>query len=168
MLILGIDPGVAPAMALYGGPDFTPVIFPPMGVSRASTKGSKKVIRIDPDEAAIINVFNAHWPDMVAVELVGTMPGQGISSAGHFLHAAGLVTGIALGRGCRVTKVRPQEWQRAFKMPVGDDLSRQHCCRLFPEMAPKFALKKTHNEADALLIAVYIWCMEMGAPVPRC
>lgn len=172
MVVLGIDPGVAPAMALYGGPETCPLVFPPMGVSHESkkvvAKKVKTVERTDPDEASILNIMGSYKPDVAAVELVGTMPGQGISSAGRFMYSAGLVAGMALGKGCRLIKVRPQEWRKALGMQIGKDISRQTCVRLFPWMAPKFALVKNHNEADALLIAVYVYCREMGLPVPRC
>lgn len=172
MIVLGIDPGVSPAMALYGGPDCCQLIFPPMGVSRASKKivnGKVKAVkRIDPDEAAILDIVERYKPDIAAVELVNLMPGQGISSGGRFMYATGLVTGLARGKGCRVVKVRPPEWQRAYGMSVGQDISREHCATLFPWMADKFAKKGSHNELDAVLIALYIWCQEMGVPVPRC
>lgn len=171
MKVLAFDPGVAPAGAIYEGPGVTPLIFPPMGVERPSVKKvdgkQKKVMRKDPDEAALLEIYNLHWPDIVGIENVNTMPGQGIASSGRFMEAKGLLRGIGLGRGCRIITVRPNEWQRAYKMPVGDDISRQTCVRMFPELAHYFRLKGSHNEADALLISIFIWCKENGREVPR-
>lgn len=172
MIVLACDPGVSPALAVYGGPQFAPVVFPPLGISRETKKKvdgkTKTVKRADPDEAAILSAFDTYRPDIFVIEQVGTRPDQGIASTGRFMESTGLVRGIALGKGCRVTRVLPNTWQRAFKMPKGDDISRQVCTRLFPFMADKFKLVKSHNECDALLMAVYIWCLETGTPLPVC
>jgi len=171
MKVLSFDPGVAPAAALYEGPGITPLIFPPMAVERPSIKKvdgkQKKVIRKDPDEAALLGIYNDNWPDVVSVEKVASMPGQGISSTARFMEATGMLCGMALGRGCRLIRVPPNEWQRAYKMPVGDDISRQVVVRMFPELVSYFRFKVSHNEADALLMAIYIWCKLNGKELPR-
>lgn len=167
MRVLGIDPGVAPAMALYEGPSYGPLVFPPMGIKRKTKVGGKFVERADPDEPKILDIFEQYKPDVVAIEKVSAMPNQGISSTARFMFSAGLVTGIALGKSCRTIRVLPNEWQRAFRMPAGDDISRQICSRLFPWMASQFARVKDHNESDALLIAVYVWHQVSGVELPR-
>lgn len=172
MVVLGADPGTSPAFGLYGGPECCPMVFAPMGVTRDAKKvvdgKSKTVQRTDPDVPGILHIIDTYRPDICAIELVGSMPGQGVSSMFRFGHASGLLEGIVQGRGIRLTKVRPQAWKKAFRMPDGKDMSRQICVRLFPFLAKDLALVKSHNQADALLLAVYAYCLETGTPFPLC
>jgi crossover junction endodeoxyribonuclease RuvC len=167
MTVIGLDPGVAPSAAIYSGPEDMPAVFAPMGVARQATKDGKKVVRTDPDTAAIIELFDRYKPDVAVVELVGVISGQGLSSGARFMHAAGLLEGIALARGCRLLLPRPQLWRKAWGLPEGKDFSRQTCLRLFPNMVRDFKLKNSHNQADALLLAIWGWASVNDLSVPK-
>ena len=91
----------------------------------------------------------------IAVEDVHTMPGQGISSSGKFMRAAGATEAVAALVGDEVVLVRPQVWKKHHGL-IGKDknASLELAQRIWPD-AP-LNLKKHHGRADALLMALWI------------
>jgi len=92
---------------------------------------------------------------MVFVEQVSARPGQGVTSMFRFGESFGLVKGVCAGIGLPLTLVTPQEWRRGMRVPTGKDGSRQRILELQPELAKRFARKKDHGRADAMLIALH-------------
>ncbi len=184
--VAAFDPGTDPAAAIYGGPDY--VVIPPetFGLKRNVKKPAKmnkatgavtpaKVgVKTDPDEGALTKFLTDHMPDLIGVEAYGVRPagagGQGVASQARYIHAAGLIRGVALGVASltngRVTTIQPQEWRKAFRMPSGKEQSLLVIARTWPSLYPLFPLKSDHDRADAFLIAAYLWHREMGVPVP--
>lgn len=179
---LFFDPGVAPAAALYCGPGQLIRVWAPMGITQTVTKQaaitrSGKVLprregeKTEMDSAAVVSAILESQPHLVGIEKVGPSPGAGVTSMFRFGAAwgeiKGIVRGIAAGRSApRLTEVNPQEWRRAWRLSQGKEQSRIVVQRVFPAIALQFEKKKTHNEADALLGAAYIWHRETGIPLP--
>jgi crossover junction endodeoxyribonuclease RuvC len=163
LVVCAFDPGVSPSMAIYAGPDYAPFLDTDLGVSRTRGDGKK---RSDPDVATIMANLDKYGPTVGAVEIVSSRPGEGVASAARFANAAGLLEGIMLGRRMSVKRIAPVTWRKAFKMQPGKEMSRQVCARLFPGSVASFSRVKDHNVADALLMAVLLWCRESGVPVP--
>jgi len=92
----------------------------------------------------------------VAVEKAGTMPRQGISSSGRFMHGHGLWMGILAALKIPHQIVSPQRWKQVTLDGMGKDkdASRMRAQQLFPHI--DLSLKKHHGRADALLIAEWL------------
>lgn len=173
LTVCACDPGVSLNVAIYAGPEFTPALFPDMGTKRKDSAGRD---RTDPDVAAFLDTLDQYRPTIGGVEAVGPMRGkvgadgqggrQGVASTARFMKAAGLVEGVYYGRGMRVVLIAPQTWRKAFRLPAGKDQSRVACTRMFPSMAASFKRIQDHNIADALLMAVWVWCRETGSRFP--
>ncbi len=101
--------------------------------------------------------------DMVVIEFVHAMPGEGVVSVFSF----GKSTGTAFGAVESIhspdpVEVAPQAWQNFFKRLLNIDLktkfkevTREVAAQLFPLQSALFLRKKDHNTADAALLAVY-------------
>ncbi len=144
---IGIDPGLSGAIALLRNGEYAEVWdMPTMG--RGS--GNKQQIN-----AAEVGKLLRNCPPCTAyVELVGAMPGQGVSSMFNFGKAAGAVLGALGALQFPVVEVTPQRWKRAFDL-IGKekDLARTAAQQLMP--AAPLSLKKHCGRADALLLALY-------------
>ena len=91
----------------------------------------------------------------IAVEDVHTMPGQGISSSGKFMRAAGAIEAVATMMGDSMVLVRPQVWKKYHGLIGTEKAASLELARsLWPEAPLK--LKKDHNKADALLMALWL------------
>lgn len=91
----------------------------------------------------------------IAVEDVGVRPGQGIASTGKFMRAAGAIEAVATMTGDSMVLVRPQVWKKHHNLIGTDKAASLELARsLWPEAPLK--LKKDHNKADALLIALWL------------
>lgn len=93
----------------------------------------------------------------VAVEQVGAMPKQGISSTAKFMRAAGSIETVGQFLGGEFKLVTPQAWKKHHGLigSVKKD-SLVLARKLFPSAALTRA--KDHGRADALLIA--LWLLE--------
>jgi crossover junction endodeoxyribonuclease RuvC len=150
--VLGVDPGASGALAVLSGGRLVLVLdMPTVSVKR----GTRFVNQVD---AALLAaaVRDALPLDAAAVEQVGAMPGQGVSSMFAFGRAAGVLEGVLAALNVPFTRVPPQEWQRRTKTQGGKDGARARALQLFPEKAELFARKKDDGRADAALIAR--WC----------
>lgn len=68
-------------------------------------------------------------PDVAYVELVGLMPGQGMSSGSTFMVAWGLIRGCLLGLGVRYELVSPLRWKNSLLAGVymGPPFPKEKC-----------------------------------------
>ena len=136
---IGIDPGVSGAMALISRTDIC--------------------VQDWVDGPTVSSVFLDWVLDyeikLVALELVGSMPKQGVASTFKFGTNYGWWQGILDALRMPYQLVRPQEWQKgigvAKKSAPDDKPSLLVARRLFPSV--DLHLKKHHGRADALLIA---------------
>ena len=148
--VLGIDPGANGALVVVeNGQILSLGDMPTTTVKR----GSREVREVN---APLLGQMLKHIDVQAAyLELVGAMPGQGVSSMFAFGRAVGVVEGVLGARGIPVTKVPPQVWQRAMRVRGGKDGARERAMQLYPTYAESFARKKDDGRADAALIASY-------------
>ena len=144
MIYLGIDPGKSGALAFIRG-------------------NSAEVIPFDEEEyrGKLITVWQYIVCDkegaFCAVEKVGAMPKQGVSSSFNFGHNAGFIEGLLWAYSIPYKLVTPQTWKKEFTLLKRDkDASVAEAHRLFPSVSlrPTDKCRKDNDGmAEALLIA---------------
>ncbi len=148
--VLGVDPGLAGALALYEISTKNIHIF-----DMPVTDG-----RVDPAKlAAIIEMCKVRGSIHAAVELVGGLPRQ--AGVFNFGVSAGVVHGVLGALGIPYTLVSPNEWKGAMglrKLPNESQdqvktRARELASRLWPEMAAEFKRVRDDGRAEACLIA---------------
>jgi len=157
-LIAAIDPGLTGAIAFMTYDDEgTPILVDVRDMPTAQAKVGK-TLKSHIQTANLVDLLRDpplpfyEAPEMVVIERVSAMPGQGVTSMFRFGHTAGLIEGVATGLGLPVHFIRPQAWQKIARVQPGEDAGRLRVCQLFPKHSSFFARKKDHNRADAALI----------------
>jgi crossover junction endodeoxyribonuclease RuvC len=168
MLLIGCDPGVTGALALFHGSGLIGIKDIPSDeiVTEAKGAGIRDLIggpkvhkknRINPYK---LSALLREWSEGHGVRLiredVHPRGGQGAVSSGALMEAVGLIGGIAVTLGIDIEKVDPSTWKRA--MGVSDDkkMSCQRALKEFPMWASMF--KRTsmdHDRAEAALLGLY-------------
>lgn len=151
-MIVGIDPGASGAIAFFDPKAGTLEVhdMPVMEIER----GGKTKREISPKLLANI-LHDDHAHNIVWIEKVGAMPGQGVSSMFQFGRGVGMIEGVIAAEGLPLNYVTPQAWQKAVGVRGGKDGSRLRAVELFPKYANLFARKKDDGRAEAALIAWY-------------
>ena len=113
--------------------------------------------RVDVKNLAKILQFyrDMHDEMHIAVEDVGVRPGQGIASSGKFMRAAGAIEAVATMIGDSMVLVRPQVWKKHHGLIGTEKAASLELARWLWSEAP-LKLKKDHNKADALLMALWL------------
>lgn len=151
-MILGVDPGLSGALALYAPHDLT-IFDMPTHTVKVGTSTKQQV-----DAYQLGN-----WLDMyrtriklAVVELVGSMPKQGVTSSFNFGFTTGVIHGCLAANQIPTMLVRPNVWKKAFGLIGQDkDASRQAASRIAPTFACHWPRKKDDGRAEAFLLAVY-------------
>lgn len=151
MIILGIDPGLSGALALYDTSEQTVEVFD-MPVLELVRNGKKKG---EVSAQALANLLAGRGIKAAYLERVNAMPGQGVTSVFSFGRSTGIVEGILAAYDIPTTLVTPQAWQKAVGQRAGKDGSRERAMQLFPAQADLFQRKKDDGRSDAALIAYY-------------
>jgi len=151
MRVLGVDPGVSGAYALLVDDGISPPIVDDLPVVHNQINASEWR-----------RTIKSLIPDIAIVELVHSMPKQGVASTFRFGMARGIVRGVLLGAGVPIIDVTPNTWKKFFRLNNEAEKSRALACQRFPDL-PGLARKKDHNRAEALLIA--LWKLETDDPV---
>lgn len=155
---LGVDPGLSGALALLGPTGSLQIEDMP---TLQLKKGPKQKRYLD--YQAIARLVDS-WasPDLpgtvvAAIEQVGAMPGQGVSSTFDFGRTYGALKMALHSQFIRVLDPTPTQWKRAVGIPTGagKDQSRAVASNLFPRFAHLFARKKDDGRAEAALLAEY-------------
>ena len=157
MRYIGIDPGLDGVFAEYDSESNTVTPYEIPTVSR--DVGGKERREVSPqafadDLRGLINWRDTHALT-AAVEKVGPMPKQGVSSVWSFGRTVGMIEGVLGALDVPIVYVTPQIWQRALQVPKGKDGSRIRATQLWPAQADLFRRKKDHNRSDACLIAYW-------------
>lgn len=141
MIYIGIDPGKKGGIAVLNGED-TPVAYP----------YSEEVL-IDVLKATLCKTSKI----TAAVEKVGAMPGQGVTSMFTFGTGYGFIQGVLSALGVPYQLVPPQKWKKEFSVTADKKQSVKVCERLFPELelVPRGCRKEHDGMAEAALIAEY-------------
>jgi len=149
MLVLGIDPGLSGALAMYDGTNLLVVDMPTVEVVR---NGKTKREVSAPSLADIISGAGIKY---AYLERVRAMPGQGVTSMFSMGRSVGVVEGVLAGCMIPVTLVQPKAWQKSMEVRDGKDGSRERAMQLFPFNSDLFKRKMDHGRSDAALIAMY-------------
>lgn len=153
MIILGIDPGINSGAAIYN-PDASQASGLRWQLLEMPTMGEGSQRRIN--AAALRDWIVRFNPSHAYVEGVSAFPGQGVSSGFRFGRAAGAIDATVQCCGIPITHVVSRVWKKAQGLAGSDkELDRLRAIQLFPELSSALALKKSHNIADAILIAAY-------------
>ena len=157
---LGIDPGAGGALALLEGDRLLRVADMPT----ITIKGRAKVL-----PAGVVDLVVEWKPDQIALEDVGAMPGQGVSSMFSFGRSVGILEGVIAALGYPLVMVRPATWKRAAGVPADKDAARLMATRLWPDHSAFFALKRDDGRAEAALLArwmVQAWATRSAVGTP--
>ena len=150
--ILGIDPGLSGACALLGDGILEIIDIPTI----ERKVGGKTKRQIDAYNLSLWLEFHRLRISLAVIEQVGTMPGQGVTSAFNFGFTTGVIHGILANIGVPIRTVVPQVWKRKFGLLGQDkDASRQEASRRLPKFASNWPLKKHDGRAEAALLAIY-------------
>lgn len=151
-MIVGIDPGASGAIAFFD-PKSGVLSVHDMPVMEIERSGKTKR-EINP--TLLSNILHDDFGiNVVWLEKVGAMPGQGVSSMFQFGRGVGMIEGVVAAEGLPLNYVTPQAWQKAVGVRGGKDGSRLRAMELFPKYSDLFRLKKWDGRAEAALIAWY-------------
>jgi len=145
MIVCAIDPGLNGAIAWVGvsGTALIDVVDMPT----IEVAGKKKV-----NAAALAKLLESRQADLVVIEQVGAMPGQGVTSMYNFGYSAGILEGVCAAMGLPVRMVRPATWKRQAGVPADKGACRMMAQRYWPG-ADYFTRVKDEGRADAALLA---------------
>ena len=150
--ILGVDPGLRGALALYCLRTQKIVEIVDMPINDDGV-----------DPVALHQELRYLWSlDVMAlVEDVHSRPRQ--AGAFAFGFYTGIVHGVLAAVGIPILKVAPSQWKPAMGLRCGrdekpadtKDRARALAQQMFPDVAKSFARKKDDGRAEAALIAAY-------------
>ena len=153
--VIGIDPGISGAIAIFEDGKLDAVIdMPTLEVDSGKTKkrhiSAIGLVRIL-ETWTLVSDGQAH----IVIEKVGAMPGQGVTSMFNFGRSAGIIEGVVAALQRPYTYVIPAAWTKAVGRAAGKDASRMRAMELFPAKADLFKRAKDDGRADAALIAYW-------------
>lgn len=150
--VVGIDPGISGALALFGLDKATGAIVCAIQDIPVLEPKGRKVI----DDAQLALMLRAWAPDHVCLESVNCMPVWGTSAAWNFAKAFGTIIGVVGALRLPRSFVQPKAWQKHHGIKANDgEISRKLAGDLVPAAAEYLTRKKDHNRGEALLIALY-------------
>jgi crossover junction endodeoxyribonuclease RuvC len=150
--IIGIDPGISGAIAIFeDGKLYSVIDMPTLKIA------SGKTMKSHISAIELVDILDGWSPNLahVVIEKVGAMPGQGVSSMFNFGRSAGIIEGVVAAMHFPSTYVTPAVWTKAVGRAAGKDASRMRAMELFPTRAELFKRAKDDGRADAALIAYW-------------
>jgi len=151
MLKIGIDPGLSGAIVIMESNS-------PIEWQRMPTMKTGSANRVNaPALAAMIKPYlYLDKPLHAYVELVSSMPGQGVASMFSFGHSAGVIQGVVGAFEIPVTMVTPSQWKKRAGLTGQDkDASRTLAIQMFPFWRELDQKGAGQAYADAAFIALY-------------
>lgn len=148
-MILGIDPGLGGALALYNPAGDTLCVHD----MPTTTRRGKRVV----DEYELARIVDA-WARQIKqawLEMATPRPGTGVGILATSLRNYGLIRGVIVANFIPLHDVPPATWKRAMGVTKDKATSRAKACELLPEHAPLFRRVKDSDRAEAALIALY-------------
>jgi crossover junction endodeoxyribonuclease RuvC len=145
--ILGVDPGLTGALALYCDGTWLLLDMPVAGDTK----------RRELNGPELCHWLREHRPDHAFVEYAAAQPGQGVTSMFKFGVSYGAVKMALSACDIPFSIVTPAKWKPAVGIQTGADkeASRLRALQLFPDQAMHLGLKKNHAKADAMLLAYF-------------
>jgi len=151
MVITGVDVGILGAIVSIKGDDIISIYDMPITPKKRG-KG------YETNAYLLADILSDIGPDMVVVESVTAMPGQGVTSMFGFGRGLGVIEGVIAGLGYKATFVQPRTWKKHFNLIGKDkDASRVEAIQRWPDRSDDFRLKKHVGRADAALIAEWFY-----------
>jgi crossover junction endodeoxyribonuclease RuvC len=152
-MILGIDPGLSGALALY---DPATNLLDVRDVPTLSlTRNLKNKREVDVQALVDMIAWMATSLPTVFIENATPMPGQGSSSIFSFGKTFGILYGVCAANKLVIERVAPQSWKRLLAVPKDKDGARARASVLLPRHSTNWPLKKHDGRAEAALIALY-------------
>jgi crossover junction endodeoxyribonuclease RuvC len=151
MLKIGIDPGLSGAIVVFKNDV-------PMMWYRMPTMKTGSANRVNASALAAIIRPSIYGDQEVRayVELVGSMPGQGVASMFSFGHSAGVIQGVLGAFEIPVTMVTPGQWKKRAGLTGQDkDASRTKAIQMWPSWRELDKKGAGQAYADAAFIALY-------------
>lgn len=153
MITIGLDPGLTGAVGVLHDGVYAAVEDMPTAVKGVGS------VKSEVNAAGLIALLKRHMSPSdytsIAIEKVGAMPGQGVSSVFSLGDSYGSARTACAATGAELHQVAPVTWKKHFKLSSDKELSRALAIRLFPG-AP-LHLKKHDGRAEALLLARWLW-----------
>lgn len=161
-MILGIDPGLSGALALYWPATGGLTVYDMPTLAAGKGKSSKRVLDHHGLTAILRemneNVASGSLIDHAFLEQVSAMPGQGVTSMFSFGLSYGALRQALASEGVPTTLVTPVVWKKAMKVTAAKDGAVARASDLLPRHADKFRGKRgglMDGRAEAALLAVY-------------
>lgn len=154
MIYIGIDPGKSGALAIiWDGGNIEIVPFDEIAYRDRLGLIGEAIDCGSIDEESGLKCECA----VCALEKVGAMPLQGVTSTFNFGHNLGFVEGLLVANEIPYELVTPQRWKKAFSLLKRDkDASIAEARRLFPNVSllpTERSRKDNDGMAEALLLA---------------
>ena len=147
-MILGIDPGLSGAIAWVSDDGH---LIRVADMPTVEVNGKKKVS----PQMLVALLEDYDDAKMVAIEDVGAMPGQGVTSTFNFGYSAGILAGVCAGLRMPTSFYRPAVWKRAAGVPADKGAARQMAQRFWPGCRD-FDRAKDDGRAEAALLARWV------------
>lgn len=164
MRVVGVDPGFKGGLGLIDSVTREVVVIDmPVRVMSSKRvrvkKGKKKGTMRQKDRRIVCGKGVADWieevqPNIAVVELVGSRPGEGVSSVFAFGSTWGAVIAAIEAMNVQVVFVTPASWKRGVGL-IGKDKSASLTLarKRYKKVAHHLSLRKHEGRAEALLIA---------------
>lgn len=154
-LVVGIDPGAEGAIAWLQDGQLIAVEDLPIDVVTVGKSKRRRLNAVALTNMLTVRTLRANLPNLVMLEEVGAMPGEGSVGAFSFGRCAGLIEGVVAGLGIPHRLVKPADWKRAMGVTADKTMCRVIAGRLFPHKADAFVRVRDDGRAEAALLALY-------------
>ena len=150
-VVLGVDPGLNGAIAFLDDAGALEVFDMPVHRLKRGGKAKREIDRYELARIVDAQGLITH----AFVELVGAMPGQGVTSMFQFGRSLGIVEGVLSAGFVPIDYVTPRKWRAAMGVRAGKDGSRARASALMPRHASSWTRVKDDGRAEAVLIALW-------------
>lgn len=156
MVILGIDPGLKGGLAVMDAATRQLKLLTAMPViDRGGALIKRKGATVDGRALTLLLMPFVPQITVVALEDVHSMPGQGVASMFSFGEGYGIVQGVLLALGLKITKIQPSVWKSQLNLSSDKKKSLEMAARLWPEYGNIFKLAKNDGLAEAALMCKF-------------
>ena len=151
-LILGIDPGLGGALALYDPAIQNLIEVYDMPVTRKNSYAKDKV-----DVHGLVSLIKMLEPRVLysCLENVHAMPNQGVVSMFSFGEGFGAIKGVLAAFNIKIVDIEPTVWKTTLNLSRDKSASLERAQSLWPDHAAKFKRKIDNGRAEAALIAYF-------------
>lgn len=158
MIILGIDPGLSGALALYRPASGALTLFDIPTLEAGKGKSKKRVLDRFALSRLVDDVHGEGFITEAFIEDLGVRQGQSAVSTATTAVNYGFLLGVLTAHFVPVSTVAASTWKKAMKVSEAKDSSIARASELLPRHADKFRGPKgglLDGRAEAALIAVY-------------